>query len=828
MQCVFSHAILSLEAGMECGMSPAKSKVTQAAWSVAVADSTPEQTQPKPYEDLRLVWGKSSHDGKPKYIFELGEDENGLSCDCVCYSCGNPLAAVNAGKLIFVRQPHFRHHKGSQKSDCIYHAARVAALRFLLDQDALQLPRRRISATSIGVSGKEYVASIEVLPELVKISSYVESYENDMVKALLTLDDGREIAIKLVANIGVKNDDDGDSLISSIELMVSDPSIASMSLEELKNHISIIIDDAKWCKHWDDQVRKEEAVKLALKQAENALDWLDIIDSLPSDCDRFLKQETILHIKAKEILQERKTIVLPNIFMQFTETALSGKNITVERYIKPQEIKLCNVVLEKSIGNIRPDVVADIDGVSILVSEKLLIEITVTNHIVGERLEKIKKHNIPTIEIDISLMGGEISVDDFSEFIINSTQGKSWIHHPMMGEIEGELLSELNDAVEVENFEFNKKNEEERLLKIANDAREEERIERERLDIERKIKLEEKIEENRKKEQEIILAILKNLDLEEISRMYLESIKNYSNLLNLDEKMPSSEFKLETQKKIAYIEDIASELINRGFPSANNEELFRSTGSIISVLLSIKSGSPVGYKFETVWQVINSLTCQNSERATQWHTLFLIALKTYPKELNDKQLDIVSVWRKKVTTSIRAGNLPYARSERHDKLLSLLFPEMAGALITNFGKRKHVTKPKNVEKFAKKDELSSENNIFTVKSINGDRFYSSVLYRLECISKNKRFNLRTKDMLGPAWEIIAEIIHERPSETEWLILYIHAIEEYKPTINESRINVYQDWKNKTLANTELQKLHIKVIEYYGDIISEKFPRIKFK
>ncbi len=788
-------------------MSPAKSDVTQAAWSVGVADGTHEQSEPKPYEDLRLVWGKSNKDGKPKYIFELGIHEKGLSCDCICYSCGNPLAAVNAGKvgsnISFIRKPHFRHHKGSQKSDCIYHAARVAALKFLLNQGALQLPRRRISGRATGVSGKEYVAWIEVPPEQVKISSYVESYENDTVKALLTLDDGREIAIILVANIDVKMDEEGELLTSTVKLMVSDPSIAAMSLEELKGKISIIVDDAKWCKHWDDQAREAEAVELALKQAENALDWLDIIDGLPSDCDKFLKQETILHIQAKEILQDRKKITLPELFMKFSETATSGKVITAERYIKPEEIKLCNVALEVNIGNIRPDVVADIDGISILVSDKLLIEITVTNHIVGERLEKIKKHNIPTIEIDISLMGGEISYDDFAEFIINSTQGKSWIHHPMIAEIENQLKSELKNSIEIENdnFERNKDN--------------------------KKISFQVKPETNEAGEEEYLNSLrnIDQADVNQLGRLYCASIKRFLNHSALFE--PIDKWRSENKNLFLTLQNIAYKMKEYGFPTAADREMFLDKGSIMSVLLSFKYGTPIGYNIDSIWQVINSLICQKSEMATQWHTLFLIAIRIYPPVLNENQQKKLSEWREGVSASIKSGEMKYARNDRHDKLLSLLFPEMAKALISNFGKRNALIEHRNQEKPERMENIDHEKN--SIDHFKKDsRFHFSVLKRLECISRNKTIGRYIGNNSAPIWETISAIIHERPSETEWLIVYITAIDEYKPSMNWSRTNLYQNWRSEILANTEIQKAHAKSIESYGEVITKKFPRLKFK
>ena len=61
----------------------------------------------------------------------------------------------------------------------------------------------------------------------------------------------------------------------------------------------------------------------------------------------------------------------------------------------------------------------------------------------------------------------------------------------------------------------------------------------------------------------------------------------------------------------------------------------------------------------------------------QWYTLYLFAIATYNPTLNSEQKWKCREWWKKVTVSLKDGKLDYRRGERYDRLLSLLFPEMA-------------------------------------------------------------------------------------------------------------------------------------------------------
>ena len=214
-----------------------------------------------------MAWARDSVTGEPVYILELDKARAGARCGCECPSCALPLTAVNAAKKEYLRRPHFRHPDGAGKSDCMYLAARLAALQLLREQGVFLLPSRKVSGRVIGLSGLAHEAWVEQKPELVRIRDFSFS---DKAAALLTLDDGRQLRIELTGRGG-----HGDSAaIPTIMLKMEtlDPAIASMSLQELKSRLTLTADGFCWASHWNDLALQVEAEEKARQLADQCLD----------------------------------------------------------------------------------------------------------------------------------------------------------------------------------------------------------------------------------------------------------------------------------------------------------------------------------------------------------------------------------------------------------------------------------------------------------------------------------------------------------------------------------------------------------------------------
>lgn len=562
--------------------------------------------------DLVMAWAKDSETGEPRYIFELDVTKRGAHCGCECYSCGLPLIAVNAGKTVWRKRPHFRHPDGAQKNACLILSARAAALETLRNHGVLTLPSRRMGATITGLSGKKYTAWISSPPEPVQISNFRVI---DQVSAILTLDDGRQLKVSLTGKV----DGEQSGSMPTIVLTVDDPTIAAMSPADLKSRLHLLVEQASWCGHWNDANLSAQAMLQAQNDAEQSLDWLENLE--PSGVTVAGTRESLLHSFAKEVLAQAGRIRLPEL-SAYADIVLPNGDVESRTSITSgREVKLGTVFLEKQLGNIRPDVVAEVIS-SELLSEPnnplmqgpLLVEVTVTNGIDAEREERIRSRGLPALEVDLSILGGTLTKEDFIRLLIEEEAGKRWVHHPW-------LVSE-NARLEAELASF--------------------------------------------------LAAL-NMPLDELGRQYLEAVMRHSQAKTANEsKTVLSETKGE-------IERCAEVLAAHGYPEAMDLPLWSYQGNILCRLLSIQHDKVIGYRLNTTWQVLNAILCE-TEPYTIWQPLYLAALRTYRPALSEKHSQRVETWRGQVKQSLEAGENKYRNDGRYNKLVSLLFPEMAALL----------------------------------------------------------------------------------------------------------------------------------------------------
>lgn len=348
---------------------------------------TPELPTRPTVRELVLAWAKDIETGEPRYIGELREDQTGQKCGCQCYSCNLPLEAVNAGKTAYKIRPHFRHPDGAPKADCMVLSARAAALELLIKDGRVTLPRRRRSVEVAGLSGHYHQAWVEHPRELVRIDS--AEFE-DRVTAIITLSDGRQFKIGMVGSMEASDDPaEGPTAIPTIRLFVDDPAIADMAPEELRKRVTAIVDDGQWCSHWNDATLAKQAEEAARQQAIDALDWADLQDEIPADLSGLLRRETLLHLKAKEILEKERRLFLPDLCVRAEGWLPSGRAIFEKSTLGGQVVRLDSVSLERHMGQIRPDVCANTIEDGPWPAQPLLVEITVSNTISRERLERI-------------------------------------------------------------------------------------------------------------------------------------------------------------------------------------------------------------------------------------------------------------------------------------------------------------------------------------------------------------------------------------------------------------------------------------------------------
>lgn len=128
--------------------------------------------------------------------------------------------------------------------------------------------------------------------------------------------------------------------------------------------------------------------------------------------------ESSLHLAAKDVLSRSKKMVIPPVYVEFPQSGKPKELISKERGISIDDVEL-----EKRFDDIIADIVVDSGD------EHFFIEIYVTHPIDDEKLKKLKEKKICTIEIDLSKIKRDISVEELSDILLSSSPQKSWKYH---------------------------------------------------------------------------------------------------------------------------------------------------------------------------------------------------------------------------------------------------------------------------------------------------------------------------------------------------------------------------------------------------------------
>lgn len=578
-----------------------------ATWDVQTGGVSPAQR----LEELVMAWGKDATTGEARYIFELDESRRGARSGCICYSCGKALTAVNAARAQWRIRPHFRHPDGAERNACLVLTARAALLTQLHEQDRIVLPARKVTTQVTGLSGKLYDAWVVRPAERVTIKSFKP---RDSVSAVLSLEDGRQVLVRLTGSL--KEESSGE-VFPVIELSVDDPTLAALDPSTLKTRLQLLVEAGTWCgQHWADIELGKEAQLAAEAAAAQALDWL------PSEAEHDLNgahsQESVLHWLTKEILRQEGRLQVPPVV--YREPWVSSKETREIARRRGSLLQLSDVRLERKVGQIRPDVIAQyvdpIDGETGV----LLVEVTVTNEIVPERLARIQAEGLAALEINIGQLGGLLTRADFTKLVTEEMAVKKWLFHPWLVQMVAQRKAESEEA-------------------------------------------------NR---QYVV-------GLAEARARYLAAFRRLAALRAEDLETP--EARQARKEGREEVRKIGEELALYGCEGGDDMELYGWQGCILDRLLSICDGQPVGYRLETLWQVLNTVLSEKAPEKLAWHTLYLSALKAYRHVLAPQHQVRVDAWRSEVRAILeesgaRGQRCVYLRNRKFDPLLGLLFPEM--------------------------------------------------------------------------------------------------------------------------------------------------------
>lgn len=630
-----------------------------------------------------LKWAHDAQTGEPRYIHDPEVAQS--QCKCTCPACNLALIPVMAGQPLRTRPTaHFRHPAGAQKDDCSLVAARLAATRHLLEMGVIDLPRRRMSRTATGFSGEGYEVWVEAPAERIAV---VGAALHDYATALLTLDDGRELLVDLTGLREPGSDGRGRAIVT---LSLSDPTIAMLGPDEIRARLRVL-PDIRWCAHWNDRALAAEGDTAAEQAARDALDgWqetdeADFRSHLPPGTDATTMQrwrrETLLHREVKAILEKASSIATPGLEVEVTrdppeefggdweENTLRKLWMTASR-----KLALDAVRLERRLGNIVPDVIGTLGGRQIhthggtmtMVSGDfeedvedtysqvwpltVLVEVTVTHGIDEEKLRRIRELDLPTLEINIGTLGGQVTLDGLRTLVVDETIGKRWVHHPVW-RIKRRILEAEMDRHPVT------------------------------------VRYQERLAELRRPR---LLAT----PASEWAGIYLSAAMAFYDANTRIKKArrthrgstPKPPLLGPDSESWRQIMEAAEALALHGMSGAADAAMVDETG-VIPRLLSIQQNRGVGYAVDTGFQVLNAIM-QSGIDTQQWNTLYPMAVKAYGLEtqFTQKQAELYAVWRQTIIDKVAAGDEACLRPARYDAVLSILFPELAPRIATGYGR----------------------------------------------------------------------------------------------------------------------------------------------
>jgi len=153
--------------------------------------------------------------------------------------------------------------------------------------------------------------------------------------------------------------------------------------------------------------------------------------------------ETALHLAAKQLIETRGVLAFPELIASIKVWDDMGHvHEPALQLVTGGLRRLCNVVLEKSLGQIRPDLRVDADGLG-----TVLVEVAVTHFVDDRKLKQIRHMGIPALEIDLS-MCRDATFAALEVALFDKPSGTTkWLYHPGLAEAECRLRESLRDVL---------------------------------------------------------------------------------------------------------------------------------------------------------------------------------------------------------------------------------------------------------------------------------------------------------------------------------------------------------------------------------------------
>jgi len=154
--------------------------------------------------------------------------------------------------------------------------------------------------------------------------------------------------------------------------------------------------------------------------------------------------ETSIHLMAKQILEKNKNAIFPLLELSMSMEDDVGIEHTEKINVTPKTRRdFINVVLEKRLEDIRPDIIAYTSS-----QAPILIEVAVTHFSNAEKKKIIRDLGLYAIEIDLSDISYQVSEDGLTKLVIEEFKNKKWLSNPDAVNAKIELRDRLKKKID--------------------------------------------------------------------------------------------------------------------------------------------------------------------------------------------------------------------------------------------------------------------------------------------------------------------------------------------------------------------------------------------
>jgi len=142
------------------------------------------------------------------------------------------------------------------------------------------------------------------------------------------------------------------------------------------------------------------------------------------DSDCATGRETALHLAAKQLIEDRKTIFFPPLdVVAKGRVGWLDERVCTESVVRAELRDLTKVVPESLLGHTRPDLLVTSEG------QEVIVEIAVTHFVDDQKLAKLAALSLPAIEIDLADLR-DFTFNELAKRLFGLSERANWVFHP--------------------------------------------------------------------------------------------------------------------------------------------------------------------------------------------------------------------------------------------------------------------------------------------------------------------------------------------------------------------------------------------------------------